>query len=491
MTIVKLPLSIFGLIREYFVVFSILENDDLNKNLKNWRDFCNCSKAFFEIKGYYSYYNLNRIYSAVYIVYNDPNCKWIRNVKDFPKYTLGILNLQKRIRHPQNQIFLSFTKPDSSFDIFQDCDLNDEFVVAHQERLRLVHSIIWRRRSSLCDVSFCSKYIYVNLEGSHEIIDISSLSNVKYLILGHCTNVREVSSLKNLLEIDLSFTLVEDVSSLGNIKKLSLRDCPEVKDVSNLKALQWLSLCSCTGVEDISFLHSVKVLDIAGMSNLKKKLPQDNIVTHLRCSTRFIEEVYKYTNKNKSLEITGQCTKSDLEFLDGYPELKLRYTDCAIEICDVTFLCSLWLGYSSNFIRFCNLPNLQKLHLEGESKYTAVPFPTIEYETLPLLHILSFEFIKFAQMIVNPPVQKLKLAFMEVDDIYLSDSLLSLQVKDTNPFISCHLYIGKSVQKIIGQSSVIHYVYEDTLVMNFTLSQLKNGFCPDRKMERKTISSRK
>jgi hypothetical protein len=463
MSIIKLPLTIFGLIREYFVVFSIVYDEDFKENLKNWRDFCNCSKTFIEIKGYYSYYNLNRIYSAVYIVYNDPNCKWIRNVKDFPKYTLGILNLQKRIRHPQNQIYLNFSKPwsgESSFDIFQDCDLNDDFVASHQERLRLVHSIIWRKGSSLCDVSFCSKYVYVNLEGSHEIIDVSSLSNVKYLVLSDCTSLKIISCLKTVLELDISFTLINDVSSLRRINKLCLRDCSEMNDISSLNHLQWLSLANCEGVKDISSLDSVDYLDITDMSNLHKGLPLDNTVKSLRISTDSIDQISKYKNKNKSLEITGQCSMDDLKLLDGYRELKLSCTGYTymIEICDFKFLCSLSLEYSAEFASFYSLPNLQKLHLEGDSRLTIVPFPTIKYSTLPLLHTLSFEFIKFDEMIIDPPVQKLKLSYMEVDDIFLSHSLQLLQFKDTNNHINCHLNDGKNIEKMIGNSSVIHFL---------------------------------
>jgi hypothetical protein len=70
MIIQDLPLSVFEVIRSYFVVFSV-EYNYYKRPIQNWRNFCNCARSFAEIKRFYIYYDLNLLHSCAYVTYYD------------------------------------------------------------------------------------------------------------------------------------------------------------------------------------------------------------------------------------------------------------------------------------------------------------------------------------------------------------------------------------------------------------------------------------
>ena len=97
-------------------------------------------------------------------------------------------------------------------------------------------------------------------------INFDKYKNLLKLDLYHCLNIRDfsfISSLKQLVYLDINDTEISDISFLGknkNIKELNLYECRHVKDysiISNLKKLEKLNLGK-TNVSDISFLINNK-----------------------------------------------------------------------------------------------------------------------------------------------------------------------------------------------------------------------------------------
>jgi len=82
-------------------------------------------------------------------------------------------------------------------------------------------------------------------------------------------NITSLEVFSNIYELKLGYTLLpSDLRSLSNIHTLDI-SCTNVKDVSCLKNVYDLNLYCCRFVTDISNLSNVKVLNIRGCSNIK------------------------------------------------------------------------------------------------------------------------------------------------------------------------------------------------------------------------------
>ncbi len=85
------------------------------------------------------------------------------------------------------------------------------------------------------------------------------------------SNLDPVRELTDLMEIDLSNSLINDLSPLTNLNKLTSINCSSSK-VTSLEPLRYASglkelNCSNTGVEDISTIEGLKNLSILNLSN--------------------------------------------------------------------------------------------------------------------------------------------------------------------------------------------------------------------------------
>src|SRR5258708_1660106 len=110
----RLPLSVFSLIRDYFIHSSI---DTETRNLelfRNWRDFLNCNKAvMWEIKRHYVYYTLSPYFAYAYVFSfdyadRDPGNDE-RLLSHFGKRQLfGLPRIHSILKNPSSQVFLEF-----------------------------------------------------------------------------------------------------------------------------------------------------------------------------------------------------------------------------------------------------------------------------------------------------------------------------------------------------------------------------------------------
>jgi hypothetical protein len=102
-----------------------------------------------------------------------------------------------------------------------------------------------------------SALYFVDSHRYYNSLSVEVLSSVKVMNGGYCRGLTTFSALKNSLEIDLTDTLVDDVSCLGHVKKLVLSRCYELRDVSALRIVQYLDLSFCRNVDNVSMLGNV------------------------------------------------------------------------------------------------------------------------------------------------------------------------------------------------------------------------------------------
>lgn len=100
--------------------------------------------------------------------------------------------------------------------------------------------------------------------------DVSALSSceIGYLNLKY-TNVKDVSGLGHVKELDISYTYVKHVSNLENLEALNLEYCYRVRDVSKLGNLRKINMKNCISVRDVSnLIGKVKDLDLEDCSGV-------------------------------------------------------------------------------------------------------------------------------------------------------------------------------------------------------------------------------
>lgn len=99
--------------------------------------------------------------------------------------------------------------------------------------------------------------------------DISALENTYILNLKGCENITNVSMLGNLHTLNLSYCYyITDVSMLGNLHTLDLDHCYFIYDITMLGNLHTLNISYCNYVKDVSMLENVHTLDITGCSKI-------------------------------------------------------------------------------------------------------------------------------------------------------------------------------------------------------------------------------
>jgi hypothetical protein len=283
-----LPLSVFDVVRSFFVNFSIDCHYD-KISIQEWRYFCNCSHSFHEIKQYHVYYDLNLHYSCAYLSYNDQESfKSLKFGYDDISRLLAIVNNSKQ------QVLLHFKRPIeflgfhlATEKLRLNCNplyltsIDDSFVKKYKKQIESVHSIEWREGTAITDVSSFRTLFYLDLRESQDIRDDSCLANVKVLCLAGCSEATYIHKLENCQELDVSNTN-------ANLRFLVLSGCDQVKDVSTLKNLHSLYSDGCLKVIDVSILSNVPLLSLRNMENLKKGLLPDNKNSHsLLCKFLF------------------------------------------------------------------------------------------------------------------------------------------------------------------------------------------------------------
>jgi hypothetical protein len=450
--LLALPLSIFGVIGEFFTTITIDDDDnrlmslanwrddDDNqlRNLANWRDFVNCAKKLDEIKRNYSFYNLNTIYSHAYIVFYD-------EIEGHHPGWRSIAKLLNIVRNTSTQVMICL--PPSMTKIFYPHSTQQ---ITSVFGLRCGKSPL-RLSNVLSDIH---KITFVNLSSVNlEDVDLLTFAGVQRLEVGGWNYLRDFSSLKNCLELDLSGTKISDVSCLGNVKKLSLANCGELSDVSALGRVKYLNLSGCTQIADVSMLGNVhtlnisfcRVTDISALGNvhvldihngnniMTKSLPYDNNVKVLTCSSSIINEIGVYSNKEKKRLLTVSGDSEGLHLLEGYRMLHLRHNLKLSSVCDLNALQDLRFTWCPAGIVVRDLPSLTTLTLNRLS------LVVIDYSTLPKLTSLFISELNVKNVYdLKEPLQHVTIRNSERGHVNVCTHLRSLRLFSCDePFYVC------------------------------------------------------
>lgn len=92
-----------------------------------------------------------------------------------------------------------------------------------------------------------------SINKAEQLTDINALKNVPILSFERC-GIQNISMLGNQIRLTMNYCPIVDVSSLTRIRYLSLIDCNEVADVSPLFGVYTLTISFCNKVFDISNL---------------------------------------------------------------------------------------------------------------------------------------------------------------------------------------------------------------------------------------------
>jgi hypothetical protein len=480
----QLPLVVFSHIREYLVVFTISTSVNSYEDLKNWRNFCNCSHEFEEIKRFYCYYNLNIRSSTKYLTYSE----------GYGDPIIG--RILKSIRNSKLQISLCLLEDDS-------VTWADEF----SDRVSTVHSLMtssikWNelsaknpRLDSLHCLTIVPSILGDPVVRFNFLVSLSvlrlSFSNCNY-VDGYVPDL-----LKTCLELDLSNTKIKDVSMLKHVRKLNLSSCYFVTDVSMLGGLHTLILDNCRGITDISALGNVYSLSISHCDYILNGLSDDNNVEKLTISSNFLRTVSNYRNKRKKiLSVFGEFTEGELFLLDGYEKIGLYQNgslnglsakpSSVLGAATLSSVNQLSLNDYSHFHYLRDFPYLSSLTL-----CRLYPFPNaIDFPSLPALRYLTLDnIVHLDDFVVHFPLKVLTFSNCKparfdhalVLHVYNVIELLSIQSS------ALTLYISES-----GNGKVNEMISnDDHLVVNSTPSYSSFVFPASLKLSSSSDGSKK
>jgi hypothetical protein len=527
------PLCIFGLVSEYLQTISLVnEVKRLNclnvveyqrkENFWSWRNFLNSSKTFLEAKIEYGYYNLNVIYSLMYMGYKE-SCLY----KEFESYLYKefefcfykqafetkivpspfVSNSQEWLaklvsitKDPSRQLLLTIDIPPRLPSL---CDehllLWLNFLGSSSTKIQSVHGVVWKTCDALLDFNIYQKLTYLqfdkgieffsgyslwnvkvlcirvhrnkelllfsncvelDLTGSIEVTDVSSLSNVSKLILSGCSNVRDVSPLKNAKYLDLTeCNSIEDVSMLTNVRTLILTNCTKITDISNLTSVSYLDIVGLTDLrKEECFLHDTRSLKTICCSDVSLHLigdlaNQQNIHFVLSSKGRVYQCEEDEAIEDFQYEVISQ------EYLQGFYKLTL------FEYCKFYELDNLVLLEELTIKRcvvngISHLKSLKKLRLENQSGKL---LNNIIYETLPALRSLTLQGTGYDAhyFYVMPPLQEVYLSNCCFMKIALLTSLKIFEYKNSRNMNSVSIqFCGHKIERI-EQIKSPHFLLED------------------------------
>jgi hypothetical protein len=496
--IFTLPLEIHCLVREYFVTVTI-EESDFNESLREWRNFCNCSKKFAEIKYHLVFYDLSPKYTAAYVRYDD-----VDDMATLPDEIRGcrpvIHRLVGLVSNVKHQVFLTL-----DFDLYDFSVLPPYpgYITPYTARC---YGLVDYSPLCLTDYSIFRNVVFLHLRVGENDIDVFSLfhteNRFKYLDLEINSALYEDSDLfslfRNCEEIDLSFSDLDRVSFLSGcnkLRKLSLNYCEDLSDVSSLsncKGLSYLDLGStsvtdvsmfgklktlllsdCRGITDISALGGVSTLDIKYSHDISKGIPSNNNLRVLYCDADMINELQSFTNKadmkHLYILLRGDCQDFDLSRVNKYRKITFVWSSKLRTICGLLYLQDLSLQSCFQITTIKNLPFLSSLTIED----ILLTFK-IDFLSLPLLTTLSFKSIENVEMIkfnVLPSLKNMRLKKCKNIHIVLFTDLLSLKIE------RCQLIqLSSCTLKRNDDSFKIDYVYIDYHSDNIK-SELSSSHC--------------
>jgi hypothetical protein len=433
----KLPVAIFDIVKDYFLSFTI-DKDENEENIMNWRDFCNCSKQFHEIKRYFCYYNLNSINSTDFIKYKTDKF-YLQRSTEMEKIANIISNLNKQL-----SLQASNTHP------FTIEDFRDRIPC---------HTFLFVKSSfSIASILTGMSSLYcVDLSNQANLHDVTPLKDVKIIILKY-SDVINVNCLGNCRELDISYTEVVDVSGLGRVHRLSVVSCP-VKDVSALGFVYELDISYCTGITDASMLGNVKRLTMSGShfeqysSILARKdqylhvwsvdsftLPLDNTINAMSFLTKDAQKVCDSINKDKLLFIDGN--EQDLQNYSEFAFLHFRWNTVLTQVFHLEKVQKLTIYYCDLIKSIGEMPLLTDLTLDDinpRGDFPADGKNLIDYQSLPKLRRLMFKKVGLMEVRFAGSVEKVRLDnCFKLNSVYLECHLKLLRIRKSPIAVTVH-----------------------------------------------------
>ena len=260
-------------------VFSMLHFFMSLNNYIELGEYCSTCRLLFKFKKHTNY-KLNDDYSHLY-----------KNDETFRNRVLS------RIVNPQKQLYLNLNFYFEYYNIFTVEELS---VLGNVYSLNLSGCKI--TNTNMCDgsidLSVLENVHSLNLSSCRfsEIIKINKIDtlnlarclitnvtpfkDVRVLNLHGCYKIRDVSPLRNVRYICLSWCKISDLSGLENADTLDLSGCNNITDVSPLKCVRVLDLSYCINIKHVDALVNVSALnlswspvDVFTLNELQKKVP--------------------------------------------------------------------------------------------------------------------------------------------------------------------------------------------------------------------------
>lgn len=239
---------------------------------KDYHSLMNTSKQYFhDVKKKTIYFMLNKEYSLRY--FEDLNFRSL---------------LLNQVENGWKQIGLILWKPwDGNKElplhhvrfVFQDCppltDLDHIESIDGSCSLQTIpflpklKKLVIRQGIELKNVQHLSHLSDISFSFCLLLTDIRALKDVPNLSFEYC-GIQNISMLGNQRKLRIASSLIMNVHSLSNVRYLSLHDCGNIVDVSSLKGIYHLKITHCKKIEDISGLGGHYLIMIETLSpNLK------------------------------------------------------------------------------------------------------------------------------------------------------------------------------------------------------------------------------
>jgi hypothetical protein len=219
-----LPFEIIRAIGEFLTTFTtepIGRPNDRSGRLKSWRNFCNCSQTFNEIKRLLCIYNLNQYYSFIYVTFlenefvfrTDHSERW--KIIDARNLLSPIFSMVSNTR-----TLIALRLQQNCTEFYKCIVDNVRFLQAYNGILGSVYSVDTGFSESIDEIAYFASARCLSLQ-STPITDFSASINIKIISLQFSRNLVDCSTLSRCEEVDLSYARkLVDCYALKNARKV-------------------------------------------------------------------------------------------------------------------------------------------------------------------------------------------------------------------------------------------------------------------------------
>jgi hypothetical protein len=441
MKVVDLPLSVFGLIRDFI---SLSNHVPGRHDILNWIRFCNIcnSAALKDVKRNFIFYYLNTDYSLAYMRYFTE-----KSLCDDVDSVLCIVN---NVSSTRNQITLDLSE--CSYE-----ELNDEFFLSHLSFFQSLHGL----KLPVClpisnkTLDVLKDLYFLHLSFCGIITDLTILKNVKVLCLPGCSSLQNHNALENCLYVFVSNCTISDLSNLTHVKRLCMMSVNYIPteiplmfnrslsfsacetlvltNPSNLGNVYELDLEECVNIQDLSGFHSVVKLNIRGIKNISKGLPSNNKLKVLMVEGVAVEYLgihYFSQSQKEMMNLKIYSEVPDVSYLQGFETVSFCQIEKETVVSGLLFLKNLTLIDCPGINFVSRLPFVNKLTMERCNT-------VVDFLTLPVISEFSvercYETLEFVVEINSTSLKWLKLVNCTLKELQLyCDTLQSLFICNKN-----------------------------------------------------------